>query len=608
MRPRSYRRPRQDRRHFNAVVASRQRRRSVLASTRQVISAILPPDKELYFSEIGKIENWKGRLPEIIRCIETNANLEYVLVDEYPDDDDFFGGIIAACVREAVIRNPNVKTLNFRCVGVFPLHLVSGLSRMRNLQKLKLEIAETLDVDTSSMARMLEACFNLQELELYQCFGDAAAQAIACSQWFPTSLVTIKLEQCSVTEAGMCTLGRALEHYSSLATLEIIEIYRTGMDPCELSVPVAKVFAQALQKNTSITKLRVDFPFISPLAAKYFFEGLVENTTLEDFHIGRLELGQYGSLAVAHLIRRNQTLTSICLVGKHWGLTDDGLPYYERGVDIVPISQALTNNHGLKLFALYDWVMRTDSMEGFDPELKNTTLKSLDLRDIHFHGGIAPICQMIVQSTVALTDLNLVDCKIVDEEITNSVCNVLTQCSSLKSVVLCHNNFSNAGAESLAHVLRESTTLRSVDLSFNGFVSGNGTRALLDAIRDQNQALWERIRMPVRLTPPQKDELESYVLRNWSLRLLPVKIPVALWPHILHKTEQYISIFELDLLNDILFNERREDYRRGLDLLNLIVKERFVEFCRNASETGNARPRNSQVHSTGLPRENASGT
>jgi hypothetical protein len=566
----SRRDPRPDRIHFDTVVASRRRRRSVLASTtRQVISAILPPNKELNFSEIRQIENWQGRLPDIIRCIETNTNLESVNVDEYPDDDDFYGGIITASLREAVIRNPNVKILRFGWVGVVPLHLVSGFSRMRNLQKLEFDSTETRDLDPSTTARMLEASFNLQELVLDACVGDAAAQAIARSQWFPTALVRIKLKDCYMTEAGLSTLGRALEHYSSLVTLEIIERDPIGMDPCEFSVPVAKVFAQALQKNTSITKLRIEFDLISSLAAKYFFEGLAVNTTIRDFHIESLELGQQGSLAAAHLIRRNQTLESVCLTGMYSDMAVVGIENeascYEGGIHIVPISQALAINKGLKRFALYDWVMRTDGMEGFEPKSKNNTLESLDLRGIHIHGGIASICEIIVQSTAALTSLNLVACKIVDKGMTNSVCNLLKQCSSLNSVALCTNWFSDAGAQSLAQVLQESTTLRTVNLKFNHRVREKGTRALLDAVRDQTHAELERVLMPVALTRPQTAELEFYVQRNqWSMRLLRVKLPIALWPQMLQKTDQHSSSC-------------------GLDLLNFLVKEKCEELCRNAN-------------------------
>ena len=532
------------------------------------MTLILPQSKELKFSDIRLIENWRSRLPEIVRCIESNPNLESVNIDEYPDDDDFYGGIITSSLREAVFRNPNVKILRFGWVGVVPLHHVSGFRRMKNLQKLEFDSTEMFESETTGIfvAQMLMASANLQELVVDASIGNAAALAISRSFYFPYKLVRIKLKNCYMTEAGLTALGRSLEHFSSLVTFELIERDPFGVDPCELSVNVAKVFAHSLQRNTSINKLYIEFDLICSLAAKYLFEALAKNTTIKDVFLGSFELGRQGSLAAAHLISHNSTLECLCLAGRYSDMTALGIENescsYEGGIDIVPISQALASNQSLKNFVLTDWVIRTHGMEGFSPLTKNNTLASLDIRSSHLPGGIAPICQIIVQSMAALTSLVLVACKITDEEITDSVCNVLRQCPSIKSVSLCSNRFSDVGAASLATVLRENTTLSTINLKYNHRVGQHGTRKLLDAVRDQTLPVLESVLMPLELTAPQTAELEFYMQRNrWPVRLLREKLPLTLWPQILERTDKYSSM--------------------GLDLLFFVIKEKSEELGRN---------------------------
>ena len=536
------------------------------------MTPILPQSKELKFSDIRLIENWRSRLPEIVRCIESNPNLESVNIDEYPDDDDFYGGIITTCLREAVVRNPNVQTLRFGWVGVIPLHMVTGFRRMKNLLKLEFDSTEMFESETFVMAQMLLASANLQELVLDTGIGNAAAIAMTHSFYFPHKLVRMKLKNCYMTEAGLMALGRSLEYYSSLVTLEVIERDPFGVDPCECSVTVARVFAHSLPRNTSIHKLHFEFDLICPLAAKYLFEGLAENTTIKDVYIGSFELGRQGSLAAAHLISHNNTLECLCLTGMYSDMSVLGIENesccYEGGIDIVPICQALASNQSLKSLVLNDWVMRTNGMEDdFSPPLlaKNTTLANLDIRSIHIPaGGIAPVCQILVQSMAALTNLFLVACKITDVEITDSVCNVLRQCPSIKSVALCTNRFGDVGAVSLATVLRDNTTLSTVNLKFNHRVRQQGTRALLDAVRDQTLPALESVFMPSELTSPQTAELEFYMQRNkWPMPLLREKkcLPLNLWPRILERTDKYSSM--------------------GLDLLYFVMKEKSEELSRN---------------------------
>jgi Ran GTPase-activating protein (RanGAP) involved in mRNA processing and transport len=539
------------------------------------MSDVLSQDKNLYFTQINRIENVQSRGREIANSIEFNPNLESVYVNAELDFDD-------ARIRGAVFRNTNIKTLVFSGgILVVPAAVGHRLRQMRNLKKLEFFSAELRPEDQPAFAQLLKVQGRqVSEIWLLAVeIGDMGAQAIGQSLRFRSSLTAITIINCGLSEEGLIALGEALQNYSSLTNLEL------GQTGIILDSPGAQVWARTIEKNTSLKSLRIRVDRIPVASTMLLLGALTANKTLKKVYLEGIELGPKGSLAVARVIAENNILESLDLTGTFDCETDDVDSFYDVGIDLAPIACALAMNRNLKMIHLYGWVVRAGAFPK-NAQLYNYTLFKVRLIACHINATVmAAICGMISQYRV-LRELCMCECKIGDE-LTAVLCQGLKRSESLEFLSLTYNQIGSRGALALADLVSGNQTLKELDISDNviaddGFafigkaletnialeglylhilhmydaVGARGVRALLDGLK-VHPTLTE-VTLPAQASDLEKCELQFYLDRNEQARpLLNMSLPAGLWPHAI---------------------QRVDHHRPSPDLLYFLVKEKCEWF------------------------------
>jgi Ran GTPase-activating protein (RanGAP) involved in mRNA processing and transport len=540
------------------------------------MSDALSQDKNLYFTQINRIENVQSRGREIANSIELNPNLESVYVNAELVFDD-------ARIRDAVFRNTNIKTLVFSGgILVGPTTVGHGLRQMRNLKKLEFFSAELRSEDQPAFAQLLKVQGRRQVSEIWLLaveIGDIGALAIGQSLRFRSSLTAITIINCGLSEAGFIALGEALQNYSSLTNLEL------GQTGIILHSPCAQVWARTIERNTSLKSLRLRVDRIPVASAMLLLGALTANKTLKKVYLEGIELGPMGSLAVARMIAENNTLESLDLTGTFDCETDEANSFYDVCVDLTPIACALAVNQNLKMIHFYGWVVRA-SVFPKNVRLCNCTLFKVRVIACHINAAVmAAICRIVSQYRV-LREFCMCECKIGDE-LTAVLCQGLKRSESLEFLTLTYNQIGNRGALALADLVSGSETLKELDIGDNviaddGFVSigkaletnraleglylhilhmydavgARGVRALLDGLK-VHPTLTE-VTLPAQASELEKSELQFYLDRNEQARpLLSMSMPAGLWPRVI---------------------KRVDDHRPSPDLLYFLVKEKSELF------------------------------
>jgi hypothetical protein len=396
-----------------------------------------------------------------------------------------------------------------------------------------------------------------------------------------------------MTKAGLDALGEALQQHSSLIDLEVIarDVVLDGD---------SEVWALAIERNKSLKKLVLCPGRVTASCSLKILIAMATNRTLKMVSLYCLELDLEGSVAAARVISDNETVGALCLGGTFRHGMKDKDAFYEHGMDVTPIAQALASNHSLKLFKLVGWGVQADGIKSLSHALmQNNTLGGLSLAfniaNVH---GIAPLCLLVSQSTT-LKGLDLsgsriadkvlkvlctafkqnhslevlkLDCNTIGDEGASALADLLLGNTSLKVFGIGRINISDDGCVTLGRALHQNTTLEGLNMSHNKSVGDRGTRALLDGVR-AHPAL-TRVELPGTPNDSQKAELQFYFERNKGPRvLLKANIPLSLWPRALKRADGY------------RYNEDGVQFRAP-DMLYFLVKEKSEELFQNAM-TGN---------------------
>ena len=150
--------------------------------------------------------------------------------------------------------------------------------------------------------------YTIGKVLFYQCPPEAIELLLPAV----TSLETLIMWQCNLTEQGALAMAKMLKYSTTLTELDI---YDDSMD-----IMGVVAMAEALKCNTVLTVLRINFDDDGALAIA---EMLMHNTALRELHMSKDYVGKRGALAMAEMLTHNTTLTllSTCMQLSQW-ITD----------------------------------------------------------------------------------------------------------------------------------------------------------------------------------------------------------------------------------------------------------------------------------------------
>jgi len=196
--------------------------------------------------------------------------------------------------------------------------------------------------------------------------------------------------------------------------------------------------AAALEKNSSLVKLRFDGSSIGDEGAKTLAAALKKNNTLRELHLNGSSIGDEGATALADALKNNNTLWSLYLNGNSIG--DEGA---------TDLAAALKKNNTLIRLYLDGNSISDDGAAALAAALeKNNTLWSL-----YLNGNSI--------SDTGATELAA----------------ALEENNTLRTLYLNGNSISDDGAKALAAALEKNSILTWLDLSGNS-ISDDGIKAL----------------------------------------------------------------------------------------------------------------------------------
>ena len=288
------------------------------------------------------------------------------------------------------------------------------------------------------------------------------------------SLISLNLNECSLTDADIQDLVNVLEKNTALTALwlENSQITDEGAQLLAQNTTLKSLYlwnneignlgGQALAKNTTLTTLNLESNQIADEGA----QALAKNTTLESLYLWDNEIGRVGGQALAD----NKTLTALYLGNNQIG--DEGAKALARNTNLITLNlarnqigdegaQALAKNTTLTALWLENNQI-TD--EGVQLLAQNTTLKSLYL----WNNEIGNLGGQALAKNTTLTTLNLESNQIADEG-----AQALAKNTTLESLYLWDNEIGRVGGQALA----DNKTLTALYLG-NNQIGGEGAKAL----------------------------------------------------------------------------------------------------------------------------------
>ena len=228
------------------------------------------------------------------------------------------------------------------------------------------------------------------------------------------------------TADGVGGVERAIQDI--MAGVESVEVLFSGIDD-----EGAKLLADALQQNRTLTSLNLAGNQIGDEGAKALAEALTQNRTLTSLSLGANNIGAEGVKALADALKQNRTLTNLDLGANNIGA--------EGAKEMAGALQ------------------------------QNRTLTSLDLGNNEIGDEGAKVLADALKQNRTLTNLNL-DYNSIGAEGAKALADALQQNRTLTSLDLDGNEIGDEGAKALADALKQNRTLTSLDLNDNDIDTG----------------------------------------------------------------------------------------------------------------------------------------
>ena len=265
---------------------------------------------------------------------------------------------VAEVVAEGLQYNTGVMKLTLDCIeGVETL--LQKLRKNTTLTSLVLTVKKD---GAMALKQVLIENKTLREIALFECIKSLeVAEAVAEGLQYNTGVMKLTLESIDCVE----TLVRRLQKNTTLTSLELIDleidkegamalkqvlIENTTLREMELlncikSMEVAEVVAEGLQYNTGVMKLTLE----SIDCVETLVQRLQKNTTLTSLKLSDLEIDKEGAIALKQVLIENTTL-------KEMKLFDCSQSLDEAEV----VAQGLQYNTGVTKLAL--WGIESDGV------------------------------------------------------------------------------------------------------------------------------------------------------------------------------------------------------------------------------------------------------
>ena len=234
----------------------------------------------------------------------------------------------------------------------------------------------------------------------------------------------------------------------------------------------ARVLAEALKENTTLTKLELNSYYIDRDGAQAFAKTLKENVTLTELALVCNGIVADGTKAITGALKENNTLLKLRLSSNQFN---------SKSTQI--IAEALNENVRLTELALACNGIDDDGARVIAAALKvNTTLTKLNLMTnfIGIDGAKAIAAALKVNTT--LTELDLSHNRICRNGI-QAIAEALKENATLTMLGLDGNNIGAIGAKDIAGALKENTTLTKLGLQ-RCKLGDDGARAILGALKE----------------------------------------------------------------------------------------------------------------------------
>ena len=273
---------------------------------------------------------------------------------------------------------------------------------------------------------------------------------------------------------------------------------------------VSGLFAEALNRTTTLTKLDLLPVNIGAVGAHVLSEVLKVNTTLCLLDLYRNNIGKVGGCALAESLKFNITLTKLYLPFNNIGdvgafafaeslkvdtsLTSLELSYNNIGESGgCALAESLKDNTSLTLLELSGNDIGEAGGCAFAELLEvNTSLTTLELNNIGI--GEAGVCALAesLEVNTSLTTLMLDNNKI-GEAGSRALAESLEVNTSLMTLMLNNNKIGEAGARALAESLEVNTSLTRLYLDGNKFGEA-GACALAESLKVNTSLTWLNLR------------------------------------------------------------------------------------------------------------------
>jgi len=232
----------------------------------------------------------------------------------------------------------------------------------------------------------------------------------------------------------------------------------------------AKVLAEALKTNRTMTTLEIEDDNIGDEGAKAFAEALKTNNILMTLNLAGNKIGVEGAKAFAEALKNNNKLMTLNLGNNTIG--DEG-------------ATALVNTKLTELYLYNNHISLEGAIALAEALEENKFLRTLNISGNNQMGfslnvGIKAFAKALTKNTT-LTELNLSDNEINDEG-GKALAEALKTNKTLTTLIILKNFISNEGAIAFAEALKMNTTLIKIDLGENS-IGVEGVKALEDALK-----------------------------------------------------------------------------------------------------------------------------
>eukprot|EP01012_Entosiphon_sulcatum_P034917 TRINITY_DN4432_c0_g1_i2.p1 TRINITY_DN4432_c0_g1~~TRINITY_DN4432_c0_g1_i2.p1 ORF type:complete len:912 (+),score=193.61 TRINITY_DN4432_c0_g1_i2:568-3303(+) len=217
------------------------------------------------------------------------------------------------------------------------------------------------------------------------------------------------------------------------------------------------LLAQALQGNTTVTKLNFSFQQITDVGARHLAELLRVNRALRSINLAHNLITNEGVKALLSALRLNDTIKAIDIGGAN-DITPEWFAELAHAVEL--------NNHPLSLKHYLSRILSNDpSLRNVSFRMASTEGPLTDSACVHLAAALAHNTH-ITELDVSRNQIGNKGAEVLGEQIRKN--------KAITSLDMSYNEIGIDGAEALAFTFKGNTTVRSLDLSNNRLLDEGG--------------------------------------------------------------------------------------------------------------------------------------